>query len=149
MAREKKSRLTWFSLDVDAFLESKRMLRFNDHEKGQIALLFIKMWHKGAEIPDDVAVIANLLSMRKNEAINLRQKLIENEILVMDADHNLFSPRLKQEREIAFAAYSQRVEAGKKSAEAKQKRIEELQNELGKVNGRSTVVATLVQHNKN
>ena len=131
VSERKQNKLQWFALHVDAFLEDPRMMHFSGREKGQWLLILVKMWRNGF-VPDSIDAFKNLAECRNFEAESLRKKLLAHCLLIYEGQ-NLISPRLKVERQIAETAYNQKVEAGKRSAEAKAKLLKELQE---KVNAR-------------
>ena len=130
MKRERKqSRLQWFALDADAFLEDPRMLHLSDKEKGQWLLILVKMWRSECLIPDSIQVIRNMTGCTKAEAEGLRNKLISHRLLIYDGN-DLHSPRMDKERIVAESSYNQKVEAGKRSAEESAKLLKSLEDKL-------------------
>jgi len=121
MKREKKDRLRYFAMDVDAFLDDDRTQRLSDGEQGQWLLLLVKMWRLGGRMPDDALFISRAIGIPFKKALAFKAKFEGLKLLVHDGGNYLESPRMVKEYAIARAAYEQPRDAGRKSAEARKK----------------------------
>lgn len=117
--REKRpSRLAWFAMDVDAFLEDPRMQTLTNKEKAAWALILIRSFRNRGTVITDPAIIAEQTGLTLKDAKLLVAKLFTNHIISPFPDKPFMarSNRLTKEYERAQDAYEQYREKGIKSA---------------------------------
>lgn len=125
MVREKKpSRLQWFALDVDAFLDDPRMQHLTTSEKALWALLLIKSFRNGGTIITKPEIIAEQTGCPVKTAKLLLATLYRVKLIIpIEGEiYEAISNRMSKEWNIAKAAYDRHSNAGKASAEARLER---------------------------
>jgi hypothetical protein len=118
--REKRpSRLAWFALDVDSFLEDPRMLHLSAKEKGQWALLLIKSFRNKGIVITDPEIISEQLGIKHQESKALLAKLMVTTDLLKPTGevYEAASDRMRNEWQRAQEAYNIKSKAGKTSGE--------------------------------
>lgn len=118
--REKRpSRLAWFAMDVDAFLEDPRMQTLTNKEKGAWALMLIRSFRNQGTVITDAAIIAEQTGLSTKDAKVLIAKLLMNHLLEPYPDKPFLahSHRLEKEYKRAHEAYEQYRIKGIKSAQ--------------------------------
>ena len=117
--REKRpSRLAWFALDVDSFLEDERTQTLTNREKSFWALMLIKSFRNKGIVITDPKIVSEITGATKTEAKTLVAKLLDTELLKpTDKVWKATSGRLQKEYETAEEAYERFSKLGKSSAE--------------------------------
>ena len=116
--RDKRpSRLAWFAMDADAFLEDDRMQTLTNKEKGAWALMLIRSFRNKGVVITDPAIVAEQTGLSVKEAKLLIYKLLDNHIISpTDRPFQATSHRLQKEYEIALEAYQRYSQMGMTSA---------------------------------
>jgi len=118
---KRPSRLAWFALDVDAFLEDPRMQHLTNREKGAWVMMMIRSFHNKGMMSVEPNIVAEQTGLTRKETKDLLMKLYQHRLLTSTpAEERVFdaqSNRMVVEYEVALAAYEQRKYAGSKSAE--------------------------------
>ena len=120
MAKKRKARLSWFRLDVDAFLEDPRMQFLTNKEKAFWALLLIRSFRNGGVVVTSPQVIAEQTGCTQKEAKELLGKLLDPERQLLIPSGKMYeacSPRLVEEHRIATESYERYSNLGKQSAD--------------------------------
>ena len=116
---KRPSRLSWFRLDVDAFLDDPRMQEFTNKERAAWALMLIRSFRNKGEIITNPYVVAEQTGLSKREAEELITKLYEEELIIPDTgrSYRATSPRLREEYQKARESYDRYSGMGQSSAE--------------------------------
>lgn len=119
--KKRPSRLAWFAMDVDAFLEDDRMQGLTNREKASWALMLIRSFRTKGMMPIDPQVVAEQTGTTKKEATDLLTKLYSTRLLVQTPDDEKvfdgMSNRMAAEYEMARQSYDRFSNMGKESAE--------------------------------
>lgn len=118
----KPSRLCWFRLDVDAFLEDPRMQILTTREKSFWLMMITKSFRHGGRVIGDADIISDNTGATEKEADKLLIKLASCGLLIaegVDGSCNMVSPRMAVEHEKAVTSYKLKADAGKSGGNAK------------------------------
>jgi hypothetical protein len=128
---EKPSRLRWFCLDVDSFLEDPRMQHLTTREKSFWLMMITKSFRQGGKVVGDIDIISDNTGATEKEAHKLLVKLSCYGLLIPEKANDInimLSPRMVAEHQKAVGSYQIKKESGKKGGETKaaNRRVAEL-----------------------
>jgi len=118
---KRPSRLAWFAMDVDAFLDDPRMQCLTNKEKSAWALMLIRSFRNKGMMSVDPVIISEQTGLAKKEAEALLMKLYNSHLIVStppeEATFDGMSNRMAAEYEITKTAYERYSNMGQSSAE--------------------------------
>jgi len=119
MSRPKRpSRLAWFALDVDAFIDDTRMIELTAKQRSAWALMLIKSFRTGGYMATGAGNIAENTGLSQKEAKELVEYLVEQKLLIKTGiTATGYSPRMIKEVKLAQESYDRFSKMGASSAE--------------------------------
>jgi hypothetical protein len=89
-------RVKFIPIYHDDFMEDRRVMQLNPSDRPKWLFLIVRMSRLQARLPDNTAMIAQLLYIKRNDALRLKNRLVELRLLIPDGN-DLISPRLMVE----------------------------------------------------
>jgi hypothetical protein len=113
--REKRpSRLAWFAMDADAFLDDPRMQSLTNREKSFWAQMLIRSFRSAGTVMTNPVIFAEQTGATVKEAKELIVKLLTEKLLIpTNKVYVANSPRMQKEHATAAEAYARFAELGK------------------------------------
>jgi hypothetical protein len=116
--KKDKSRLKWFRLDVDDFLDDPRMQHLTTTEKALWLLLLTKSFRNAGVVVTRPEIVAQQVGCSTKAAKALLAALFSTKLIIPIPGqlYEATSPRMVAEYNVALAAYNQKRQAGKQRA---------------------------------